>query len=303
MDFTNESYVRLYTRKTMLWNSLGYEGQAVFMFVEMNMDRSGVFDLGGFSPVAAIVGTTTIPKVIAEAGLKSLLDKGVFVLGVDSIVDPLFVEAQTASKSNKQRQRDFRDRHRADRLPEASQTPFGFENNDSLSISNGSNARESTAQHSTGSVSEEIKKRGLTETAREAALPRSNRPPVGEPPGDLESQEVEPELWERIHNFHAREYGKRRPGMVPPRREKKAREVADWCQESARAYRCTPEVLAKRVVLGLFKNQKAGESRWALGFAANDPEEYAGKLPGAPSASALENSPARQPFPGLEAAE
>jgi hypothetical protein len=106
------------------------------------------------------------------------------------------------------------------------------------------------------------------------------RPLPPEPP-DLPPPK--PELWCTVLRLYQAAYEQRRPGLAAPRREQAAKQLALWCEHSAQAYRCTPEEMAGRVISGLFASERAAEARWPLGYAAHDPEEYAGDLPGAPA--------------------
>ena len=110
------------------------------------------------------------------------------------------------------------------------------------------------------------------------------RPLPSEPPG---LPPPTPPLWRQILKWHADSFAQALAGLSPPRsakRDEAAKVLAQKCEELAAAYRSTPEVLAQRIVDGLFQNHKAAQNRFPIGFAANDPLEY---LPPPPGSKAL----------------
>lgn len=109
MDWANERYVRLYTRDTVTWLRLRWEGQCVLVLALRKLDRAGVLDLGGVDPHEAIETVTGLPMEVAKAGLDRCLQLGVFVIDGDRLLMPKFLDAQEATASNAERQR----RHRA----------------------------------------------------------------------------------------------------------------------------------------------------------------------------------------------
>lgn len=114
MDWSNERYVRLYTRDTTTWRLLSWEGQALLPMLLRLVDRAGVLDLGGVSAVDAV--SAALPKWPVEvvgAALDSLLQRGVIEVAGDFLSMPNFLEAQEVTQSDAQRKRDSRDRRRA----------------------------------------------------------------------------------------------------------------------------------------------------------------------------------------------
>lgn len=120
MDWSNERYVRFYTRDTTTWRLLCWQAQAVFPQLLKHVDRAGVFDLGGVSPAEGVAAALPKwPLEVIEAAIgsqddkESLVGRGVIELGDDAIVLPKFIEAQEAAQSDAQRKRDERSRRRA----------------------------------------------------------------------------------------------------------------------------------------------------------------------------------------------
>lgn len=114
MDWSNERYVRLYTRETTTWKLLPWEGQALLAMLLRIVDRAGVLDLGGVTMEEAVCAAfPKWPPDVVEIGLAALEKRGFIEAMQESIVIPNFLEAQEAQHSAAQRQRDSRERRRA----------------------------------------------------------------------------------------------------------------------------------------------------------------------------------------------
>ena len=116
MDFSNESYVRIYTRDTTTWLRLGWDGQCVLVMVLRKLDMSGVLDIDGMEPWEVPVVHCRAPEDAARAGMDACLRLGVLEHNGTCLVAPKFREAQEATKSDKQRQKESRERRRCDAL-------------------------------------------------------------------------------------------------------------------------------------------------------------------------------------------
>lgn len=112
MDWENERYVRLFTRDTLTWRLLGWQGQAVLALLSRKLDRAGVLDTDGEPPALVVAAVTGIPEEISRIGLAALVDRGVVEVGDRVLVMPNFIEAQEANASDAQRQRESRARRR-----------------------------------------------------------------------------------------------------------------------------------------------------------------------------------------------
>lgn len=113
MDFSNEHYVRLYTRDTTTWLRLGWDAQCVFGQVLRKMDMAGVMDIDGLEPWEAVVVHCRAPEDVARRGMARCLELGVLEHNGSYLVAPKYIEANTASKSDKQRQKEHRNLRRA----------------------------------------------------------------------------------------------------------------------------------------------------------------------------------------------
>ncbi len=110
MDWASERYIRVYTRDTLTWKRLRFEGQTVFMHVARKLDRSGRLPLDGMGAPEAVSILTDVPTEIAEVGIARLFDLDVFILEGDALVAPNWAEAQEAKAGAAERQRRYRDR-------------------------------------------------------------------------------------------------------------------------------------------------------------------------------------------------
>jgi hypothetical protein len=110
MDWSNERYVRLYTRDTITWKRLRWEGQLVMMSVLRKLDRSGVLDLGGLKSHEALELSLDLPTDILKTGLDRCLETGVLVVDGGRILMPNYFEAQESRAGNAERQRRYRSR-------------------------------------------------------------------------------------------------------------------------------------------------------------------------------------------------
>ena len=112
MDWSNESYIRVYTRDTKSWLKLRWEGQCLFMMLLRKVDRAGILD-DIDDPEDDLSLITGFPIEHVKTGLSRLIKLGVVRINTDNtLLIPNYIEAQEASKSDKQRQRDSRKNRR-----------------------------------------------------------------------------------------------------------------------------------------------------------------------------------------------
>jgi hypothetical protein len=115
MDFANERYVRLYTRDTMTWKRLGWDGQTMLMHLLRKVDRSGVIDIGDAEPWESGVMLCGAPEDQSRRGVTRMLDLGVIVHDGDRLVFPRFIEGNETPQSDAQRVREHREREKLKR--------------------------------------------------------------------------------------------------------------------------------------------------------------------------------------------
>jgi hypothetical protein len=111
MDWSNEQYVRLYTRDTPNWIKLRWEAQCLFVLLLRKVDRSGVID-GIDEPVDDISLLTGLPVEHVESGLRRLIKTETVVLSNGSLCIPNFIEANESRKSDRLRAKEYRQRRR-----------------------------------------------------------------------------------------------------------------------------------------------------------------------------------------------
>lgn len=110
MDWSNERFVRLYTRDTPEWLCWCWQARALWPLLLRKADRSGVIaNKLGARGLAALAG---LPVDVVEAGLPDLLADGCLAEHQLGLVIPNYIEAQEAPLSDKQRQRESRERRR-----------------------------------------------------------------------------------------------------------------------------------------------------------------------------------------------
>lgn len=116
MNWSDERYVRLYTRDTVTWKRWGWETRAVMGLLLRKVDRSGVLDTGAHDKVEAFALLLEIPVDVAERAIAELVRCGTLVESEGGFLLPTFIEAQEAPQSDAARQRDSRERRRAANL-------------------------------------------------------------------------------------------------------------------------------------------------------------------------------------------
>lgn len=110
MNYPDEDYVRFYTRDTITWLALEYEGQVVMsLMLHGRFNRSGIFDCGGHEPSHAVTLATRCPPDVAKVGLERLLKTKTWVLNNGQIIWPQYVFAQTCKRTDRARKRESRE--------------------------------------------------------------------------------------------------------------------------------------------------------------------------------------------------
>jgi len=113
LNFEDERYVRVYTRKTVTMKLIGWEGRATLMALLVEVDRAGVLDLDGEGPAEALTALSELPIEVSRVGMARLIERGTVVIRGGQLVLPRFLEAQEARQSDAQRQRESRARRAA----------------------------------------------------------------------------------------------------------------------------------------------------------------------------------------------
>ncbi|MGH7439120.1 MAG: hypothetical protein ACRENE_25815 [Polyangiaceae bacterium] len=111
LQWSDERYVRLYTRDTPGWLLGPWEARAVLPLVLRKLDRAGTIPLGqdGLEALAIVVA---LPLDVVTNGMVWLLQRGTFELVDGVLVAPNFIAAQEAKASDKKRAAEHRERTR-----------------------------------------------------------------------------------------------------------------------------------------------------------------------------------------------
>lgn len=110
MNWSDERYVRIYTRDTADLIAAGWEGRLVLYELIRKVDRSGVLDTGGDLDV--MPDMLRIPAEVFRAGLERLRARGCIRITSSAIVVPNYQHAQEAVQSDRLRQRESRAKRR-----------------------------------------------------------------------------------------------------------------------------------------------------------------------------------------------
>lgn len=113
LDWSNERYVRLYTRDTATWKLIDWRARTVLLHLLRKVDRAGVLDVGDDGELGLAAVLELPLEEVVEPGIAQLVKRGVVVNSGTAYLLPNFLAAQEAVASDRQRQRDARDRRRA----------------------------------------------------------------------------------------------------------------------------------------------------------------------------------------------
>lgn len=125
MNWSDEHYVKLYTRQTLTWRSWGWQARTLFLHLVKCVDGAGFIETGTMSAVDALTIQLELPREVVAFGLDQLIASGTAELVDHALLLPKFVEAQEARKSDGQKKRDYREaekRRRREAHAQASET-------------------------------------------------------------------------------------------------------------------------------------------------------------------------------------
>ena len=231
MDWSNERYVRLYTRDSVTWSLWAWEARALFCFLLRKVDRAGVIDIGSHSPERALAAIVGMPVAVVAEHLPALLDSGAIEIAGAAMVMPNYIEAQEAKSSDKQRQSESRARRR-DRARTGHDTspPVTRRDTSSQAVT-----RSHDASHS---VTPSLAEPSQTTPSRSERQASPAKPATRTPkPQNPEAVEIAQYLYDAIRSHS--------PGFMadaPP--AKTAKKLEGWAHDIDRAIRLdgmTPE--------------------------------------------------------------
>lgn len=119
MDWSNERYVRVYTRDTVNWKLWSWHARALWLLLMRKLDRAGVLDIGRHG-VRGVAAAVEMPLEVVEPALAEILRDGTIEVRGDgseaALVAPRFMDAQDANQTDAQRKRESRARRRDEAL-------------------------------------------------------------------------------------------------------------------------------------------------------------------------------------------
>ncbi len=116
MDWSNERYVRIYTRDSRNLKLFGWEGRALLWEVIRKADRAGVLEgVRDADDVALMVDMPVEVVRTALARIQSVDPETIQMCGLGAVL-PSYILAQESKQSDKQRQRESRARRAAKAL-------------------------------------------------------------------------------------------------------------------------------------------------------------------------------------------
>ena len=108
MDWSNETYVKVYTRETDDDLLLSWEALALWRAMLLKFDRSGIIATKrGLRGLSALV---RIPLEVIERAMPELIEDGRLKVVDVGFFAPNYIAAQEAAKSDRQRQKESRDK-------------------------------------------------------------------------------------------------------------------------------------------------------------------------------------------------
>jgi hypothetical protein len=110
VDWSNERYVRLYTRDTDDWLALTWQAKAAFPLILRKVDRSGF--LATKRGAIGIAAQTGLPIDVCEVAVEDLLRDGCMIEADGGFLLRNYIQAQEAIASGAQRSREHRERVR-----------------------------------------------------------------------------------------------------------------------------------------------------------------------------------------------
>lgn len=112
MDWSDEHYVKLYTRRTPTRQLWPWQARALHPNLLLVLDKSGVLDVGTRDPVRSVAVMVDLPADVVKPGLDAMLEDGTLELNEGRLVMPKFIDAQEARKTRALIARDHREKQR-----------------------------------------------------------------------------------------------------------------------------------------------------------------------------------------------
>lgn len=128
LDWSNERYVRLYTRDTATWKLVDWRARTVLLHLLRKVDRAGVLDVGDDGELGLAAVLELPLEEVVEPGIAQLVKRGTVEVAAGGYVIQNFTKAQTAGDPSpaamKQR------RHRAKKLSSSETVTYAIQQGD-----------------------------------------------------------------------------------------------------------------------------------------------------------------------------
>lgn len=109
MNWSDERYVKLYTRQTATWRLWPWQSRALLPLLLQVADGAGLIDVGAKDPLAALAVLVMVPREVVEVGVEGLLADGTLErLPGRGYLIPKYIEAQEATKTERAKKADQR---------------------------------------------------------------------------------------------------------------------------------------------------------------------------------------------------
>jgi hypothetical protein len=112
LDFSDEHYVKLFTRKTPTRQLWPWQARALHPNLLMALNKAGVMDVGRHDPVRSVAVMVDLPSEVVGPGLEAMLADGTVELADGKLVMPKFLDAQESRKTKAATAREYREKKR-----------------------------------------------------------------------------------------------------------------------------------------------------------------------------------------------
>jgi hypothetical protein len=112
MNWSEEKYVKLFTRDTPTWRAWPWQARALAPLLMRVLEGEGRLATGRLEPVRAVALTVDLPIEVVAVGLPAMLEDGTLELREDGLWWPKYEEAQESRKSEALRSREHRAKQR-----------------------------------------------------------------------------------------------------------------------------------------------------------------------------------------------
>lgn len=278
MDWSNERYVRVYTRDTSDLLVIQWSGRALLWEMIRKADRAGIVDSDEPEVLAELL---RMPLDVVSEALPRLLERECVtratVEGRTVLLIRNYIDAQESAQTDKHRQRESRarrnERAKSQHVTICDMKAENVTKRDAASqnVTSGTENSMPLSQHVT-----------MCHSVPSLAVPSRAEPYLG----DADSPDFND--YPAIVRSHIKCWTIERTGMPPAMGEafgKAVRTIATWLGDAD-----DPEAVMAQVLEGFARDAKAQAAGYPVGWLAANPNQYLAKT--APPSPALDDSPA-----------